>query len=104
MLTWKNILTFAEKGNPAPERTVTKTEKEWRDRLTDEQYRVTRQHGIEAAFSSDMCSLFEPGICDRHQYVRLALSLWNRNCYLSVKKNKKVKIRYVVVSPIQILL
>lgn len=62
MLTWKNILTFAEKGNPAPERSVTKTDQEWRDQITDEQYRVTRQHGTEAAFSSDMCSLFAPGI------------------------------------------
>ena len=62
MLTWKNILTFADKGNPTPDRTVRKTDQEWRTLLTDEQYRVTRQHGTEAAFSSDMCSLFEPGI------------------------------------------
>ena len=62
MLTWKNILTFADKGNPTPDRTVRKTDQEWRTQLTDEQYRVTRQHGTEAAFSSDMCSLFEPGI------------------------------------------
>ena len=62
MLTWKNILTFADKGNPTPDRTVRKTDQEWRTQLTDEQYRVTRQHGTEAAFSSDMCSMFEPGI------------------------------------------
>jgi peptide methionine sulfoxide reductase msrA/msrB len=62
MLTWKNILTFADKGNPSPDRTVRKTDQEWRAQLTDEQYRVTRQHGTEAAFSSGMCSLFEPGI------------------------------------------
>jgi peptide methionine sulfoxide reductase msrA/msrB len=61
MLTWKNILTFADKGNLAPDRAVRKTDQEWRDQLTDEQYRVTRQHGTEAAFSSGMCSLFEPG-------------------------------------------
>jgi peptide methionine sulfoxide reductase msrA/msrB len=62
MLTWKNILTFADKDNPTPDRTVTKTDQEWRAQLTDEQYRVTRQHVTETAFSSDMCSLFEPGI------------------------------------------
>jgi peptide methionine sulfoxide reductase msrA/msrB len=62
MLTWENILTFADQGNPTPDRTVRKTDQEWRAQLTDEQYRVTRQHGTEAAFSSDMCSLFEPGI------------------------------------------
>jgi peptide methionine sulfoxide reductase msrA/msrB len=62
MLSWKNILTLAEKGNPAPDRIVSKTDRQWRAQLTDEQYRVTRRHGTEAAFSSDMCSLFEPGI------------------------------------------
>ncbi|MCL4126663.1 UNVERIFIED_CONTAM: hypothetical protein GTU68_058553 [Idotea baltica] len=30
--------------------------------LTSEQYRVTRCAGTERAFSSSMCSLFEPGI------------------------------------------
>ncbi len=62
MLTWKSILTFADKGTPIPDQTVTKTDEEWRAQLTDEQYRVTRQHGTEAAFSSDMCSLIEPGV------------------------------------------
>ena len=62
MLTWDNILTFTDKGNPTPDRTVRKTDQEWRTQLTDEQYWVTRQHGTEEAFSSDMCSLFEPGI------------------------------------------
>lgn len=61
MLTWKNILTFADNGNLAPDRTVRKTDQEWRAQLTNEQYRITRQHGTEAAFSSGMCSLFEPG-------------------------------------------
>jgi peptide methionine sulfoxide reductase msrA/msrB len=61
MLTWKNILTFADNGNLAPDRTVRKSDQEWRAQLTNEQYRITRQHGTEAAFSSGMCSLFEPG-------------------------------------------
>ncbi len=62
MLTWKDILTRVEKGNSAPDRTVKKTNREWQQQLTDEQYQVTRRHGTEAAFSSDMCSRFEPGI------------------------------------------
>ncbi len=61
MLTWKDILSFAENGNPKPDRRVEKTEAEWKDLLTPEQFHVTRQHGTERAFSSDMCSLFEPG-------------------------------------------
>ncbi|MGI9386477.1 MAG: peptide-methionine (R)-S-oxide reductase MsrB [Methyloligellaceae bacterium] len=30
---------------------IEKSEAEWRDQLTDEQYRVTRQHGTERAFT-----------------------------------------------------
>lgn len=61
MLTWKNILIFADKGNPTPDRKVKKTDQEWRAQLTDEQFRVARRHGTEPAFSSGICSLFEPG-------------------------------------------
>ncbi|MEZ0374548.1 MAG: peptide-methionine (R)-S-oxide reductase MsrB [Candidatus Sericytochromatia bacterium] len=62
MLNWKDILAFAEKGNPEPDRRVEKSEAEWRAALTPEQYRVTRQQGTEQAFSSEMCSLFQPGL------------------------------------------
>lgn len=61
MLSWNDILTFARQGAPAPDRRVEKSDDEWREQLTPEQYRVTRQAGTEAAFSSEMCSLFEPG-------------------------------------------
>jgi methionine-R-sulfoxide reductase len=62
MLTWPDIDTFARKGNPKPERRVEKTEREWRELLTPEEFRVTRQRGTERPFSSEMCSLFEPGL------------------------------------------
>ncbi|MEH6567206.1 MAG: peptide-methionine (R)-S-oxide reductase MsrB [Halopseudomonas sp.] len=52
----------AANGNPEPEQRVSKSDAEWREQLSDEQYRVTRQAGTERAFSSEMCSLFEPGI------------------------------------------
>jgi methionine-R-sulfoxide reductase len=61
MLTWKDIIDFAENGNPEPEKRVEKSEEEWKDLLTEEQFYVTRQHGTERAFSSEMCSIFEPG-------------------------------------------
>jgi methionine-R-sulfoxide reductase len=61
MLTWASILKTAKDGNPAPERKLTKSEAEWRAQLSAEQYRVTRTAGTERAFSSEMCSLFEPG-------------------------------------------
>jgi peptide-methionine (R)-S-oxide reductase len=61
MLTWADVVTFARDGNPEPERRVERTDEEWRARLTPEQYQVTRQKGTEHPFSSEMCSLFEPG-------------------------------------------
>ena len=62
MLTWLDVLRLATNGNLEPERKVVKTEAEWRAQLTPEQHFVTRQHGTERPFSSEMCSLFEPGL------------------------------------------
>lgn len=62
MLTWIDVIRFVEHGNPEADRAVRKTDEEWRARLTDEQYRVTRQKGTEPAFSSETCNLFEPGL------------------------------------------
>ena len=33
---------------------ITKSEAEWREQLTEEQYRVTRKHGTEPAFSGHL--------------------------------------------------
>ena len=62
MLTWKDILKFAQQGNPPPDRSVRKTDQDWKKQLTGEQFRVTRLHGTEPPFSSESCSLFEPGL------------------------------------------
>ena len=62
MLTWPDILKLAKNGNPAPDHKVEKTDAEWRRQLTPEEYQVTRHAATERAFSSQMCSLFEPGI------------------------------------------
>src|SRR4051812_1145386 len=62
LIKWTDVLNFAKNGNPPPDHKISKTEAEWRQQLTAEQYRVTRQAGTERAFSSEMCSLFEPGI------------------------------------------
>lgn len=61
MINWNDIMGFAKNGNPSPDTRVEKTEEEWKAELTPEAFHVTRQHGTERAFSSDMCSKFEPG-------------------------------------------
>ena len=62
MLTWNDVIALAQGGNLEPDMRVVKSEDEWRRQLSAEQFRVTRQAGTERAFSSEMCSIFEPGI------------------------------------------
>lgn len=62
MLTWKEVTEFVNRGNPPPDRVVEKTDAEWRAQLSPEQYEITRRKGTERAFSSSLCSLFEPGL------------------------------------------
>lgn len=62
MLKWIDVIKYAQKGNPQPDKRVEKSNIEWKMLLTDEAYRVARTKGTERPHSSDMCSLFEPGI------------------------------------------
>ncbi len=61
MLSWSDINEFVNGENPQPEREVIKTDDQWQQQLSAEQYQVTRHSSTEPAFSSNMCSLFEPG-------------------------------------------
>ena len=61
MLQWQDVIQIAREGNPTPTHRVKKTDAEWRAQLTPEQYYVTRQHGTERPFSSELCSLFTAG-------------------------------------------
>ena len=62
MLDWKQVLRLSETGNLPPDRVVKKTDQEWKAQLSSEQYLVTRHHGTGRPISSEMCSLFEPGL------------------------------------------
>lgn len=61
MLKWLDVIKFTNKGNPEPDKKVIKTDAEWREVLSEEQFRITRLKGTERAHSSEMCTLFEPG-------------------------------------------
>ncbi|NNK80320.1 MAG: peptide-methionine (R)-S-oxide reductase MsrB [Flavobacteriales bacterium] len=61
-MNWADVIRYANHGNLEPDKRVEKSDEEWKRQLSAEEYRVTRQKGTEAAFSSDVCSLFEPGI------------------------------------------
>ncbi len=61
MINWNTVSEYASKGSPQPPRRVEKTPSQWKAELTEEQFRITRRHGTEAPFSSEMCSLFTPG-------------------------------------------
>lgn len=58
---WGDVVRWANAGNPPPPRRVEKTDAQWRAQLSPEQYRVMRDKGTEAAHSSELCTLFEPG-------------------------------------------
>lgn len=60
-LDWSAVIQVARSGNVAPPRRVEKSDAEWHAVLSAEQFRVARQKGTERPFSSEMCSLFEPG-------------------------------------------
>lgn len=55
-------MRYATYGNPEPERVVQKTEKEWREQLTEEQYRVLREKATEKAYRNAYCKVYEPGV------------------------------------------
>jgi methionine-R-sulfoxide reductase len=61
MLKWEQVLKLAKTGVSKPDKKIIKTEAEWRQILDPEVFRITRNKGTEYAFSSSLCSLFEPG-------------------------------------------
>jgi len=62
MITWKEIMSFTVNGNPVPDKRIEKSEAEWKEILTAEQFQITRKKGTEAPNSGALCSLFEEGI------------------------------------------
>ena len=53
-LRWSQVVELARRGNVAPPKRVEKSDAQWREQLTPEQYRVARGKGTERAFSSEI--------------------------------------------------
>lgn len=62
MIDWKQVNEYAGKGNPEPPRRVKKSEEEWKQELTEEQFFVTRKHGTERAGTGEYCESHQPGL------------------------------------------
>jgi len=60
-MTWKDVIHYATKGNPVPDRIMIKTDAEWKAQLTEEQYQITRLKGTDRAFTGALCSTHEIG-------------------------------------------
>lgn len=61
MITWKDIISYTNKGNLKPDKKVEKTEQEWKEILTPEQFRITRLKGTERPHSGALCSIYDEG-------------------------------------------
>ena len=60
-MNWNDVLRFANNGSPAPSRTVSKTEEEWKEQLSAEEFRITRKKGTERAFTGEHCHTYDEG-------------------------------------------
>jgi len=61
-MKWLDVLQYASKGNEAPPRRVFKSDDEWKQILTQEEFQICRKKGTERAFSGEYCEAHEPGI------------------------------------------
>lgn len=62
MIDWKEVHKLTVNGSPEPPRRVEKNEGEWREQLTEEQFKVTRKKGTERPYSGEYCESHKPGL------------------------------------------
>ena len=61
-INWNDVIHYASGHNPKADRTVEKSDEEWKAQLTEEQFTVTRLKGTERAHTGEFCSAHEPGL------------------------------------------
>jgi peptide-methionine (R)-S-oxide reductase len=61
-MKWIDVLAYSAKGNIEPPKRVEKTDEEWKQLLTHEEFVVTRKKGTERAWSGEYCEAHVPGL------------------------------------------
>jgi peptide-methionine (R)-S-oxide reductase len=61
-MNWNDVIHLATKGNLTPDHRVVKSDAEWQQILTSEEFYVTRKKGTERAFTGEYCEVHEPGL------------------------------------------
>ncbi|WP_027419196.1 peptide-methionine (R)-S-oxide reductase MsrB [Crocinitomix catalasitica] len=60
-MNWNEIIKFANHGAPKPDNRVEKTEAEWKELLTPEQFNITRLKHTERPHTGEFCTSHEAG-------------------------------------------
>ena len=61
-MKWLDVLKYAREGSPVPDKRVDKTDEQWEQELSPEEFYITRKKGTERAFSGEYCEAHEPGL------------------------------------------
>ncbi len=60
-MNWNDVIRLSRSNTP-PDKKITKTDEQWKQHLTAEQYQVTRKHGTERPFSGEYCESHTAGL------------------------------------------
>jgi peptide-methionine (R)-S-oxide reductase len=61
-MKWHDVLEYAANKNLTPPVRVEKSDEEWKKLLTTEEFKITRHHGTERAWTGEYCEAHEAGI------------------------------------------
>lgn len=79
IINWADVIRFANKGNLTPDRRVEKTDDEWRNLLTEEQFYITRKKERKLVFQEnivlDMSLVFTIASVVTHLFLILPRNL-----------------------------